>query len=112
MSGDRRLQLDARAVVVLVVCCMLWGLAQVAIKVTLAEVPPLLQAASRSAGAALLLLLWILSAAHRSFKAETHEQGTHLIFIYQRFACLEIFHSLVHKVWFYFQLILHHRFSS
>lgn len=59
MSGDRRLQLDARAVVVLVVCCMLWGLAQVAIKVTLVEVPPLLQAASRSVGAALLLLLWM-----------------------------------------------------
>jgi hypothetical protein len=42
-------------VVVLVVCRALWRFAQVAIKLTLSEVPPLLQAAARSAGAGLLL---------------------------------------------------------
>jgi len=59
MSDDRRAHLDARAVALLLACCALWGLAQVAIKLTLAEIPPFLQAASRSGGAALLLLAWM-----------------------------------------------------
>ncbi|MBL8289323.1 MAG: DMT family transporter [Rubrivivax sp.] len=59
MSDDRRLHLDARAVALLLACCALWGVAQVVIKVTLAEIPPFLQAAARSGGAALLLLAWM-----------------------------------------------------
>lgn len=55
---DRRSQLDGRAIAVVVVCCALWGLNQVATKVALAEMPPLGQAAARSLGAALLLALW------------------------------------------------------
>jgi drug/metabolite transporter (DMT)-like permease len=43
----------------LLMCCALWGLGQVAAKVTLAEIPPLTQAALRSAGAALLVLAWM-----------------------------------------------------
>jgi drug/metabolite transporter (DMT)-like permease len=35
-----------------------WGLAQVAAKLTLAEVPPLLQSGLRSLGAVVLLVLW------------------------------------------------------
>jgi drug/metabolite transporter (DMT)-like permease len=58
MTDGRKDRLDARAVLLLVACCALWGLNQVASKVALAEVPPLLQAAVRSAGAALLLLAW------------------------------------------------------
>jgi drug/metabolite transporter (DMT)-like permease len=58
MSGDRHEHLDARAVALLVGCCALWGLNQVAAKVALADVPPLTQAALRSAGAALLVLAW------------------------------------------------------
>ena len=54
----RRDRLDARAVVILLVCCVLWGLNQVAAKVALAEVPPLTQAALRSLGAAVLVLGW------------------------------------------------------
>jgi drug/metabolite transporter (DMT)-like permease len=57
-SEGRSDRLDGRAVVLLVLCCALWGLNQVASKVALAEVPPLLQAGLRSAGAALLLLAW------------------------------------------------------
>ena len=58
-NGDgRRDRLDALAVVLLVTCSAIWGVAQVAAKVTLHDVPPLLQAAARSVGAALLLLLW------------------------------------------------------
>ena len=59
MSGDgRRTELDALAVALLVACCAIWGLGQVAAKVGLQQIPPLLQAAVRSLGAALLLLLW------------------------------------------------------
>lgn len=55
---DRKDQLDGRAVALLLLCSMLWGLNQVATKVALAEIPPLLQAAARSLGAAALLMLW------------------------------------------------------
>jgi drug/metabolite transporter (DMT)-like permease len=58
MSDNRRTQLDAWAVSLLLTCSALWGLAQVAAKVGLTEVAPLLQVALRSAGAAVLLLLW------------------------------------------------------
>ena len=56
--GDRREHIDGRAVALLLMCCALWGLGQVATKVTLAEIPPLLQASVRSFGAAILLALW------------------------------------------------------
>ncbi len=58
MSAPRKATLDAVALVTLVVCCATWGLSQVAAKVSLAEVPPLLQSGVRSLGAALLLLAW------------------------------------------------------
>ena len=58
MSGERKTSLDLTAVLTILACCMVWGLAQVAAKVSLAEVPPLLQSGLRSLGAALLLLIW------------------------------------------------------
>jgi drug/metabolite transporter (DMT)-like permease len=57
-APQRRERLDTLAVGVLLTCCTLWGLNQVAAKVALVEVPPLTQAALRSSGAALLVLLW------------------------------------------------------
>jgi len=59
MSDERRAHLDTKAVALLLGCCAVWGLGQVAIKLTLAEIPPLLQSAARSAGAALLLVAWM-----------------------------------------------------
>jgi drug/metabolite transporter (DMT)-like permease len=53
-----RLPLDARAYSLLVVCTMLWGLQQVAIKLALPSVAPLTQAAIRSILAFALLLGW------------------------------------------------------
>ena len=53
-----RLPLDARAYALLLLCTMLWGLQQVAIKLALPAVSPLTQAAIRSALAAVLLLGW------------------------------------------------------
>ncbi len=58
MNIERKTHLDTRAVVVLLSCCAIWGISQVAAKLTLLEVPPLLQSGLRSGGAALLLLLW------------------------------------------------------
>ncbi|MDO9091266.1 MAG: DMT family transporter [Rubrivivax sp.] len=58
MSSERKTRLDLLAVLVLLSCCAIWGLSQVAAKVTLTQVPPLLQSGLRSAGAAVLLLLW------------------------------------------------------
>jgi drug/metabolite transporter (DMT)-like permease len=55
---QRKNHLDGLAVGILVLCCMFWGLQQVLVKLTLPEVPPVMQAALRCVGATLLLLLW------------------------------------------------------
>jgi drug/metabolite transporter (DMT)-like permease len=55
---ERKTHLDALAVTLLVSCCFLWGLNQVAAKAAMPEVPPLWQAASRSLGGALLVWGW------------------------------------------------------
>ena len=56
MSGSERL--GGIAAVVLVVCCAAWGFNQVAIKISLAGVSPLLGAGLRSLVAAALLWVW------------------------------------------------------
>jgi drug/metabolite transporter (DMT)-like permease len=58
LSVTRRSTLDAPALALLLGCCVLWGGNQVATKIALADIPPLTQAALRSAGAALLLAAW------------------------------------------------------
>ena len=55
---SRRDHLDSLAISLLLACCLFWGFQQVLVKATLSEVPPLLQAAVRFAGATLLLWLW------------------------------------------------------
>ncbi len=55
---DRKTELDAVAVASLLLCCALWGVNHVATKLALAEIPPLLQASSRSLVAAMLVLAW------------------------------------------------------
>ena len=56
--SDRKTHLDAVAVTSLVLCCALWGLNHTVTKLTLADVPPLVQAGVRSMGAAVLVALW------------------------------------------------------
>ncbi len=51
--------LDALAMGILVLLCFSWGLQQVAIKVALPEVPPVLQGGIRSIGAMVLLVAWM-----------------------------------------------------
>jgi drug/metabolite transporter (DMT)-like permease len=55
---QRKAHLDALASSLLVFCCFLWGLNQVAAKAALPEVPALWQATARSVGATLLVWLW------------------------------------------------------
>ena len=62
MTDGRRAHLDGWAVASLLLCAALWGVNQSASKVAVAEIPPLLQAALRSTGAALLLGLFTLVA--------------------------------------------------
>jgi len=57
MSGDRR-PLDGAAAGMMVVLCAIWGLQQVAIKIAVADVTPVMQAAIRSIAATALLMLW------------------------------------------------------
>ena len=57
-ARQRRTHLDTLAVAVLILCCFLWGLNQVAAKAALPEIPALWQAGLRSAGAAVLVWLW------------------------------------------------------
>ncbi|NUZ04587.1 DMT family transporter [Piscinibacter koreensis] len=55
---NRKPHLDTLASTLLVLCCFLWGLNQVAAKWALPEIPALWQAAARSVGGALLVWLW------------------------------------------------------
>lgn len=56
--NTRQTHLDTRAVLLLVGCCFLWGLNQVAAKAAMPEVPGLQQAAIRSLGGAALVWAW------------------------------------------------------
>ncbi|APW42104.1 DMT family transporter [Rhodoferax saidenbachensis] len=55
---QRKEHLDPIAIALLLVCFLFWGFQQVLVKVTIAEVPPVFQAAIRFGGATLLLWLW------------------------------------------------------
>ena len=55
---SRKQNLDGVAVALLLGCCLFWGFQQVLVKATIAEVPPVFQAAIRFAGATALLWIW------------------------------------------------------
>ncbi|MDO9403729.1 MAG: DMT family transporter [Polaromonas sp.] len=57
---DRKTQLDALAISLLLGCCLLWGFQQVLIKATITEIPPMFQASLRLVGATALLWVWCL----------------------------------------------------
>ena len=57
----RKTHLDALAISLLLGCCLFWGLQQVLIKATIAELPPMFQASLRLWGATALLWLWCLA---------------------------------------------------
>ncbi|CAM3772849.1 DMT family transporter [Roseateles saccharophilus] len=69
-SLSRQSHLDPRAIALLLLCCFLWGINQVAAKAGLTEIGPLWQAGLRSALAALLVWLWSLSRGIRLFERD------------------------------------------
>jgi drug/metabolite transporter (DMT)-like permease len=85
---ERKTRLDALAVVALLACCAVWGLGQVASKITLAEAPLLLQAAARN-GAAALVALWARWRGIRCWRDGTGVGGAGrgLLFAIE-FACI------------------------
>jgi drug/metabolite transporter (DMT)-like permease len=50
--------LDAAASAIMVVLCLSWGLNQVAVKLSLPDIPPLMQATIRSIGALGVIVIW------------------------------------------------------
>src|ERR1039457_5245014 len=50
--------LDAVAAAIVVVLCLSWGFNQVAAKLAIHDIPPMIQAAIRSLGAALIVAAW------------------------------------------------------
>ena len=56
--SHRKAHLDSTATSILLACCLFWGFQQVLVKATIPDVPPLLQAFLRFAGATAILWLW------------------------------------------------------
>ena len=54
----------------LVACCLFWGFQQVLVKATLPELPPILQAAVRFAGATAVLWLWCAARGIKLFERD------------------------------------------
>ena len=70
MTIGRKDQLHGRAAVILLACCLFWGVQQVLVKATLLELAPVFQAAVRFVGATALLWLWCLWRGVRLFERD------------------------------------------
>ncbi|MDH4110043.1 MAG: DMT family transporter [Gammaproteobacteria bacterium] len=64
---ERKSHLDTLAIVTLLVLCLSWGGQQVAIKLTMPDISPVMQAAIRSIGSTILIALWMLSRGQAIF---------------------------------------------
>jgi drug/metabolite transporter (DMT)-like permease len=62
--------LDPAATALVIVLCLSWGFNQVAIKLALPEIPPLIQAAFRSTIGALIVVLWARSRGVKLMEAD------------------------------------------
>lgn len=69
-ESPRRDRLDRLAIGLLLGCCLLWGLQQIVVKATLPLMPPIAQAALRSAIAAVLVWIWASSRGLRLFESD------------------------------------------
>jgi len=67
---SRKDHLDALAISILLACCLFWGFQQVLVKATIPEVPPVLQAFIRFAGATVILWLWCVVRGIRLFERD------------------------------------------
>ncbi|MBT9491583.1 MAG: DMT family transporter [Paucibacter sp.] len=75
MIDTRKTHLDRIAIASLLLCCLLWGLNQVAAKAGLSEIGPLWQSGLRSVGAALLVWLWTLARGIKLFEHDGSLRG-------------------------------------
>ncbi len=66
----RKQHLDLLAIALLVVLCASWGLQQVIIKLSLADVSPVMQSAIRSSGAGLIIGLWMIARRQPVFQRD------------------------------------------
>lgn len=66
-------RLDALAITVLTTLCVIFGLQQIAVKFTLPDISPVMQAGLRSVGAALLLMIWMKYKGETIFKRDGAE---------------------------------------
>jgi drug/metabolite transporter (DMT)-like permease len=78
VSGlERRDHVDLRAVLIVVLLCAIWGVQQVTIKLAIqGGFPPLMQAGLRSAGSAVLVVLWMLRNPRRGSRLLLARDGT------------------------------------
>jgi len=74
-THERKTHLDPLAIGSLLICCVLWGLNQVAVKAALSEITPLWQAGLRSLGAALLVALWARARGIKLFERDGTLKG-------------------------------------
>lgn len=86
----RQSHLDPRALSLLLLCCLLWGINQVAAKAALTEIAPLWQAGLRSVVAGGLVWLWSLSRGIRLFERDGSLGGGLLagVLFAAEFACI------------------------
>jgi drug/metabolite transporter (DMT)-like permease len=70
LSPPSRLALDGRAYALMVGCSVLWGLQQVAVKLALPDVSPVMQGGLRSIVATALLLVWARTRSLRLFERD------------------------------------------
>jgi len=78
-----RRPLDARAALLVLVLCVVWGFQQVALKAVAGDVAPVLQLAIRFAGAALFFGTWVyLREGRRMFADGTLRSGVLLGFLF------------------------------
>jgi drug/metabolite transporter (DMT)-like permease len=70
LKPPSRQVLDARAYGLMVACCLLWGLQQVAVKLALPDVSPVMQGGLRSILAIALLLAWARARAIPLFERD------------------------------------------
>ncbi len=76
-ARERRDHVDLRAVLIVVLLCAIWGVQQVTIKLAIqGGFPPLMQAGLRSAGSAVLVVLWMLRDPRRGSRMLLARDGT------------------------------------
>lgn len=89
-TPTRQAHLDPRATALLLLCCLLWGINQVAAKAALTEIAPLWQAGLRSVVAGALVWLWSASRGIALFRRDGSLGGGLLagLLFAAEFACI------------------------